>query len=159
MGSRWRALTGAAPSTRGVPKSPVECVVACRHRPVWRRRLVPGILPSLRSTNARSSYDAHMALDPAHLPDDIAALKAMLVAASVRADDLDAEIENLKLLLAKMRHDKFGASSERTSVLTTTPRRARANMPGASSLITPASAKPTPTRASTACSSRAASPA
>ena len=58
-----------------------------------------------------------MALDPAHLPDDIAALKAMLVAASVRADDLDAEIENLKLLLAKMRHDKFGASSERTSVL------------------------------------------
>ena len=58
-----------------------------------------------------------MALDPAQLPDDIAALKALLVAASVRADDLDAEIENLKLTLAKLRHDKFGASSERTSVL------------------------------------------
>ena len=40
-----------------------------------------------------------MALDPAQLPDDIAALKALLVAASVRADDLDAEIENLKLTL------------------------------------------------------------
>ena len=58
-----------------------------------------------------------MALDPAELPDDIAALKALLIAANLRAKDLDAEIERLKLMLAKMRHDKFGASSERTSVL------------------------------------------
>ena len=65
-----------------------------------------------------------MALDPAHLPDDIVSLKAMLIAADkrafdaeARAKDLDAEIENLKLAIAKMQHDKFGASSERSSRL------------------------------------------
>ena len=41
----------------------------------------------------------------------------MLIAASSRADDLDAEIENLKLTITKLQHDKFGNSSERTSVL------------------------------------------
>ena len=60
---------------------------------------------------------ARMALDPAHLPDDIAALKAMLVAADLRSTDLDAEIENLRLTIAKLQHATFGASSERTSVL------------------------------------------
>ena len=65
-----------------------------------------------------------MALDPAHLPDDVAALKALLVAADrravaaeTRASDLDAEIETLKLTIAKLQHDRFGNSSERTSVL------------------------------------------
>jgi transposase len=65
-----------------------------------------------------------MVLDPAALPDDIAALKAMLIAASkraveaeARAHDLDAEIETLKLTIAKLQHDRFGNSSERTSVL------------------------------------------
>ena len=58
-----------------------------------------------------------MALDPAELPDDVASLKAMLIAASLRVDDLDAEIENLKLTIAKLQHDKHGNSSERTSVL------------------------------------------
>ena len=65
-----------------------------------------------------------MALDPAQLPDDIAALKALLIGSDKRAvdakarnRDLDAEIENLKLILAQLRHDKFGASSERTSIL------------------------------------------
>ena len=58
-----------------------------------------------------------MALDPATLPNDVAALKAMLVAASAKVQDLDAEIETLKLTIAKLQHDKYGASSERTSVL------------------------------------------
>jgi transposase len=65
-----------------------------------------------------------MALDPAQLPDDIASLKAMLIEenrrateAEARASDLDAEIENLKLQIAKLRHARFGNSSERTSVL------------------------------------------
>ena len=43
-----------------------------------------------------------MPLDPADLPDDVAALKALLVAASLKVDDLDAEIENLKLTIAKL---------------------------------------------------------
>ena len=65
-----------------------------------------------------------MFLDPAQLPDDIAALKALLitadkraVAAEARATGLDGEIETLKLTIAKLRHGKFGNSSERTSVL------------------------------------------
>jgi transposase len=65
-----------------------------------------------------------MALDPAQLPDDVAALKAMLIEenrraaeAEARAGDLDAEIENLKLTIAKLRLARFGNSSERTSVL------------------------------------------
>ena len=65
-----------------------------------------------------------MVLDPAALPDDVAALKAMLLAehrraveAEARAHDLDAEIETLKLTIAKLQHSRFGNSSERTSVL------------------------------------------
>ena len=65
-----------------------------------------------------------MVLNPAQLPDDIASLKAMLIEenrraseAEARASDLDAEIENLKLQIAKLRHARFGNSSERTSVL------------------------------------------
>ena len=65
-----------------------------------------------------------MAFDPAQLPDEIALLKAMLIEenrrateAEARASDLDAEIENLKLQIAKLRHARFGNSSERASVL------------------------------------------
>ena len=65
-----------------------------------------------------------MALDPAQLPDDVATLKSMLIAsalraaqAEARAQDLDAEIEHLKLVIAKLQHDRFGPSSERTSAL------------------------------------------
>jgi len=58
-----------------------------------------------------------MLLDPAQLPDDIASLKAMLIEENRRVSDLDAEIENLKLQIAKLRHARFGNSSERTSVL------------------------------------------
>lgn len=65
-----------------------------------------------------------MLLDPANLPDDVTALKALLVAehaARVHAEeiagDAHAEIENLKLTIAKMRRDQFGAKSERGSKL------------------------------------------
>ena len=65
-----------------------------------------------------------MTLDPMQLPDDIATLKAMLIATAKRAHDaetrastLDAEIENLKLTIAKLQHDKFGTSSERARLL------------------------------------------
>jgi transposase len=54
-----------------------------------------------------------MTLDPAQLPDDIVSLKAMLIAAARRVNDLDAEIENLKLTIAKLQHEQFGPSSER----------------------------------------------
>src|SRR5262249_40611696 len=50
--------------------------------------------------------------------------KAMLLAenkraneAETRAKDLDAEIESLKLTIAKLQHARFGPSSERSSVL------------------------------------------
>jgi transposase len=51
-----------------------------------------------------------MTLDPSELPDDIATLKAMVIAGG-------REIEALKLTIAKMRRDKFGASSERGAKL------------------------------------------
>lgn len=60
-----------------------------------------------------------MALDPTQAPDDIATLKALLAASEQRAEkaearalDLDAQIANLKLTIAKLRHDTFGSSSE-----------------------------------------------
>jgi transposase len=72
-----------------------------------------------------------MALDPKKLLDDIATLKAMLVAeraaraasdnraeaAEARTLDLDAEIANLKLTIAKMQRETYGASSERSAKL------------------------------------------
>ena len=54
-----------------------------------------------------------MAIDPAHLPDDIATLKAMVVAANARALNLDGQIAHLKLTIAKLQRDTHGASSER----------------------------------------------
>ena len=54
-----------------------------------------------------------MALDPATLPNNIAALKALLIAADARAIDLDGQIAQLKLTIAKMRRKTFGASSEK----------------------------------------------
>ena len=63
---------------------------------------------------------AAMVLDPAQLPVDIAALTALLIAANARAEKaeartlaLDAQIAHLKLTIAKMRRDTFGASSEK----------------------------------------------
>lgn len=59
-----------------------------------------------------------MTPDPA--PDDIAALRAELAAerlarreAEARASGAEAMVAHLKLLIAKLRHDRFGASSER----------------------------------------------
>jgi transposase len=54
-----------------------------------------------------------MAIDPAQLPDDIATLKAMLVAANIRTLDLNGQIAHLKLTIAKMQRDTHGASSEK----------------------------------------------
>ena len=61
-----------------------------------------------------------MAIDPASLPQDIAALTALLIAsdaravkAETRASDLDGQIANLKLTIAKLQRDTHGASSEK----------------------------------------------
>jgi transposase len=61
-----------------------------------------------------------MTLDPATLPDDVAALKAMLLASDARAEkaearsvDLDGQIAHLKLTIAKMKRAEHGASSEK----------------------------------------------
>ena len=75
------------------------------------------IVTTLTTKRAKQFMVLRMPLDPAELPDDIAALKALLVAASLKVDDLDAEIENLKLTIAKLQHGQHGNSSERTSVL------------------------------------------
>ena len=53
-----------------------------------------------------------MTLDPAQLPDDIATLKAMVIAAERKASDRGLEIEALKLTIAKLQRNTFGASSE-----------------------------------------------
>jgi transposase len=53
-----------------------------------------------------------MTLDPAQLPDDIATLKAMVIAAERKATDPGLEIEALKLTIAKLQRNTFGASSE-----------------------------------------------
>ena len=65
-----------------------------------------------------------MALDLATLPKDIAALTALLIAADARAEkaeartlNLDAQIAHLKLTIAKLRRDTFGASSEKSARL------------------------------------------
>ena len=60
---------------------------------------------------------AAMPLDPAQLPDDVATLKAMVIVAEKKAHDRGLEIKALKLTLAKLRRDKFGASSERGAKL------------------------------------------
>src|SRR5205809_5495284 len=52
-------------------------------------------------------------LDPNQLPDDIATLKAMVIAAERKASDRGLEIEALKLTIAKLQRNTFGASSER----------------------------------------------
>src|SRR4026209_1391884 len=72
-----------------------------------------------------------MAVDPSQLPDDVTTLKALLIAAERRAADaektaadaekkkrdLAAEIETLKLTIAKLQHERFGPSSERARLL------------------------------------------
>ena len=61
-----------------------------------------------------------MSQEAASAPDELAALRAALAAerlarqeAEARATGAEAMIAHLKLLIAKLRHDRFGASSER----------------------------------------------
>src|SRR6516165_10838424 len=65
-----------------------------------------------------------MALDPSQLPNDVASLKAMVIAANkntleaeARTKLLDAEVENLKLTIAKLQHRLFGPSSEHVRLI------------------------------------------
>src|ERR1700693_1343844 len=72
-----------------------------------------------------------MSLTADSLPDDVATLKAMLIAADaarlaaeVKAQNAEAEakarallIEQMKFTIAKLRHEQFGQSSERGAVL------------------------------------------
>jgi len=71
------------------------------------------------TTGGCDSLIATMAA-PNALPDDIDALRAALIAeqllrreAEARASGAEAMVAHLKLLIAKLRHDRFGASSER----------------------------------------------
>ncbi|HEX3347435.1 MAG TPA: transposase, partial [Acetobacteraceae bacterium] len=61
-----------------------------------------------------------MSIAPDTLPDDIDALKAALLAeraarreSEVRAAGAEAMVAHLKLMIAKLKHDRFGASAER----------------------------------------------
>ena len=82
-----------------------------------RATLPVDIAVQLLSTGREAGNFDDMALDASQLPDDVATLKAMLVSASVHTLDLDAQIANLKLTIAKMQRDTFGASSERGAKL------------------------------------------
>jgi transposase len=50
---------------------------------------------------------------PDSLPDDIATLRAALAAERLARQEAEAMVAHLKLLIAKLKHDRFGASSER----------------------------------------------
>src|SRR5262245_35281829 len=72
-----------------------------------------------------------MACSADSLPDDVATLKAMVIAAEAaaleaqaRAQNAEAEaharallIEQMKFTIAKLRHEKYGQSSERSAVI------------------------------------------
>ena len=53
-------------------------------------------------------------LDAADLPDDVAALKAMLIAATAREARKDERIEQLERLVAAFKQTAFGRKSEKT---------------------------------------------
>src|SRR6201995_5637904 len=65
-----------------------------------------------------------MELTADSLPDDVATLKAMVIAAQLARLNAEAEararalqIEQMKFAIAKLRHERFGQSSERSAVL------------------------------------------
>jgi transposase len=65
-----------------------------------------------------------MTLTPDSLPDDVATLKVMVIAAHVARLNAEAEararalqIEQMKFTIAKLRHERFGQSSERGAIL------------------------------------------
>ncbi len=51
------------------------------------------------------------------LPDDLPTLKAMLLAERAAKLYVDLEVERLKLEIARLRHQRFGQSAERSSIL------------------------------------------
>src|SRR5271156_5600452 len=65
-----------------------------------------------------------MALTADSLPNDVATLKAMVIAAHAARLNAEAEararallIEQMKFTIAKLRHERFGQSSERGAIL------------------------------------------
>ena len=78
-------------------ETPDELADFERHRLPAARTVDAIVLPSERD---------------AQLPDDIATLKAMVIAAEKKASDRGLEIEALKLTIAKLQRSTFGASSE-----------------------------------------------
>ena len=65
-----------------------------------------------------------MTFTPDSLPDDVETLKAMVIAARVACLNAEAEararalqIEQMKFTIAKLRHERFGQSSERGAIL------------------------------------------
>jgi len=65
-----------------------------------------------------------MTAAPDSLPDDVATLKAMVLEAQAKARNAEAEvrarellIEQMKFAIAKLKHERFGQSSERHAVL------------------------------------------
>ncbi len=54
-----------------------------------------------------------MAIDPALLPDDVDALKRLIVVLSREAVQADTLIEKLRFELARLKRARFGASSEK----------------------------------------------
>jgi len=58
------------------------------------------------------------------LPDDVETLKAMVIAAEVKARNAEAEahalalqVEQMKFEIARLRHEKYGQSAERSALL------------------------------------------
>ena len=62
-------------------------------------------------------YGLGMDLHPSDLPDDVDLLKARVVAAEAGQRAAEALIAHLKLVIAKLRRDKFGPRAERTARL------------------------------------------
>ena len=58
-----------------------------------------------------------MDLDPSTLPDDIAALKAIILGDRARQSDSEAYIAHLKLQIEKLKRALYGAKAERRARL------------------------------------------
>jgi transposase len=68
-----------------------------------------------RRSLSRRSCDSISGVTPAldNLPDDITTLRAALAAEQLARREAEAMVAHLKLLVAKLKRDKYGASSER----------------------------------------------
>ena len=111
-------MTGGCRSTRGDRRLPAECGIVTRDAD--------------ESSQARGVVVLSLAMSADDsLPEDIATLKAMLVAeraarlaAEAKARSAEAEaharalqIEKLKFAIAKLRHQRFGQSAERGALI------------------------------------------